>query len=108
MKLSDFDYRLPKELIAKYPARIRDASRLMVVDRSSGEIKAGFFRDIVKFFEPGDCLVLNDTKVIPARLIGKRPTGGKADLFLLEKKENGTYLVLARPARRIRPGTKIF
>ena len=106
MKLSEFDYDLPKELIAQYPLKIRDACRLMVLDRSAKTIAHKTFEDIIPYFNEGDLLVLNDTKVIPARLYGKRKSGGKVELFLLEKK-NPTCEALVRPAARIKEGERI-
>ena len=85
MKLSEFDYALPKELIAQHPVEKRDGCRLMVLDRSSRNISHETFSDVTKYFKKGDLLVLNDTKVIPARLFGKRNTGGKVEIFLIEK-----------------------
>jgi len=107
MKLSEFDYSLPKELIAQYPAEKRDACRLMVLDRASGKIEHKIFEDIADHFKPDDLLVLNDTKVIPARLFGKRKSGGKVELFLLEKK-NPTCEALVRPGARIKDGEKVI
>ncbi len=107
MKLSEFDYSLPKELIAQYPLEQRDKCRLMVLDRASGEIAHKTFESIVSYFKAGDLLVLNNTKVIPARLFGKRKTGGKVELFLLEKK-NPTCEALVRPAGRVKEGEKII
>ena len=106
MKLSEFDYDLPKELIAKRPPKERDKCRLMVLDRASRTIDHKNFEDIVGYFKKGDCLVLNDTKVIPARLFGKRRTGGKVELFLLHK--NGPVCeALIRPSGRLKEGERI-
>lgn len=106
MKLSEFDYDLPKELIAKYPLREREKCRLMVLDRANHTISHKNFEDIVEYFKEGDCLVLNDTKVIPARLFGKRKTGGKVELFILEKK-NPVCEALVRPSGRLKEGERI-
>lgn len=106
MKLSEFDYKLPKDLIAQYPVRERQKCRLMVLDRKTRSIEHKTFEDITGYFQKGDMLVLNDTKVIPARLFGKRKSGGKVELFLLEKK-NPTCEALVRPAARIKEGEKI-
>lgn len=106
MNLSDFDYNLPKELIAQYPLEKRDASRLLVLDRSSQEIQHKTFSDIIDYFKEGDILVFNDTKVITARLIGKKTTGGKVDCLLLEKKSNTDFAVLLKPSN-IKLGEKI-
>jgi S-adenosylmethionine:tRNA ribosyltransferase-isomerase len=103
MKLSDFDYSLPKELIAQYPAKPRQKCRLMVLDRRSGSIEHKIFEDITGYIKEGDLLVLNDTKVIPARLFARRKTGGKVELFLLEKK-NPVCEALLRPSSRIKEG----
>ncbi len=106
MRLSDFDYVLPKELIAKYPLKERDKCRLMVLDRERRSIAHKTFEDIAEYFSKGDLLILNDTKVIPARLFGKRKTGGKVELFLLEKK-NPTCEALFRPSGRLKEGEKV-
>ena len=106
MKLSDFDYDLPKELIAKYPLKERQKCRLMVLDREKRTIAHKTFEDIAGYFSEGDLLVLNDTKVIPARLFGRRKTGGKVELFLLEKR-NPTCEALVRPSGRLKEGEKI-
>jgi len=106
MKLSEFDYTLPKELIAQHPAAIRDKCRLMVLDRKSRSIFHRTFEDITEYFNKGDLLVLNDTKVVSARLNGWRKTGGRVELFLLEKK-NPTCEALVRPSVRIKEGEKI-
>jgi S-adenosylmethionine:tRNA ribosyltransferase-isomerase len=106
MKLLEFDYHLPKELVAQYPVRERDRCALMVLDRNSREMRHRSFGDIVEYFNEGDCLVLNDTKVMPARLFGRRRTGGRVEIFLLEKK-NPTCEVLLRPACRLKEGEEI-
>ncbi len=111
MKLSDFDYSLPKELIAEYPADFRHESRLMVVHRDTGEIEHRIFKDILEYFDEGDVLVLNNTKVFPARLIGtKEKTGAEIEVFLLRELDPETKLwdVLVEPARKIRIGNKLF
>lgn len=106
MKLSDFDYKLPKELIAQYPPEQREKCRLMVLDRESHSVRHRTFEDIVEYFNNGDCLILNNTKVIPARLFGKRKTGGKVELFLLEKK-NPVCEALVRPQARLKEGEHV-
>ena len=106
MKLSDFDYSLPKELIAQYPVKEREKCRLMVLDRKTHSIDNKTFEDISGYFRSEDCLVLNNTRVIPARLFGKRKTGGKVELFLLEKK-NPTCEALVRPSGRLKEGERI-
>ncbi len=106
MKLSDFDYNLPKELIAQEPLKERAKCRLMVLDRAKRTIEHKAFEDIVGYISAQDLLVLNDTKVIPARLFGKRKTGGKVELFIIENK-NPTCEALVRPSGRIKEGEKI-
>jgi S-adenosylmethionine:tRNA ribosyltransferase-isomerase len=106
MKLSEFNYTLPKELIAKYPLKERDKCRLMVLDRETKKIIHRGFEDITDYFSAGDCLVLNDTKVMPARLFGKRKTGGKVEIFLLHK--NGPVCeALIRPSGRLKEGERV-
>ncbi len=84
MELSDFNYYLPEELIAQTPIEKRDESRLMVLDKNTGEIEHKIFRDIIDYLQPGDCLVRNNTKVIPARLYGKKETGANVEFVLLK------------------------
>lgn len=107
MKLSDYDYSLPRGFIAQYPAEKRDQSRLLVLDRNSGEIEHKRFYHICDYLRPGDCLVINNSKVFAARLFGKRPTGGKAEVFLLRKIENFTWEALVNPGRKLPPGTEV-
>lgn len=108
MKTSDFYYELPKELIAQDPLTDRDSSRLLVLDKKTGKTSHRHFTDIREYLKPGDCLVINDTKVIPARLIGSREgTGAKIELLLLERKENDVWETLVKPGRKAKPGTKI-
>jgi S-adenosylmethionine:tRNA ribosyltransferase-isomerase len=99
MKLTDFDYHLPKELIAQYPLAERDAARLLVLDRKKETLEHRVFRDILEYLKPEDLLVLNDTKVLPSRLKGKRRTGGKVELLLLKRKHGLTFSALVKPAR---------
>ncbi|MGC8868915.1 MAG: tRNA preQ1(34) S-adenosylmethionine ribosyltransferase-isomerase QueA [Sulfurihydrogenibium sp.] len=109
MKLSDFDYHLPKELIAKYPVEPRDSCRLMVLDRKNQTIEHRIFRDIIDYLKEGDLLVLNDTKVIPARLIGKKEkTGANLEVFLLKQVEDNVWEALIKNIRRLKPGDRIF
>ncbi|MDE6783438.1 MAG: S-adenosylmethionine:tRNA ribosyltransferase-isomerase, partial [Paramuribaculum sp.] len=111
MKLSQFKFTLPDELIAQHPAPERDESRLMVVHRASGEIEHRIFKDIIDFFEEGDIFVFNDTRVFPARLYGyKEKTGAKIEVFLLRElnAENKLWDVLVEPARKIRIGNKLY
>lgn len=107
MKLSEFDYDLPRELIAKYPAKERAKCRLIILDRHRGEISHRSFEDIVDYMNKGDCLILNNTRVIPARLFGKRKTGGRVELFVLEKK-SPVCEALVRPSSRLKEGEKIM
>lgn len=105
MKVSDFDYELPEELIAQTPLADRPASRLLVLDKKSGEIAHKTFRDIISYLKPGDCLVLNDTKVIPARLYGEREdTGAPVEFLLLEQKNEDIWNVILKPGKKCKPG----
>lgn len=109
MKTSDFDYNLPEELIAQTPLKDRASSRLLVVDREQQNYEDKHFSDIINFLNPGDALVLNETKVLPARIIGtKIETGGTVELLLLKEHEKDTWECLARPQKRLKPGTKII
>ncbi len=105
-KTSDFDYPLPSELIAQHPVEPRDSARLMVVHRNTGEIEHRIFRDIVGYLEPGDLLVANDSRVIHARLYGRKKTGGKVEIFLLRKLSSKRWECLVR-GHRMRPGTEV-
>ena len=107
MKLADFQYDLPRELIAQEPLKERDAARLMVLGRRDGGIEVKRFREITDHIDIGDCLVLNDTKVIPARLYGKRSTGARVEVFFLEETA-GRVKALLRPSRRIKTGEKLI
>lgn len=108
MLVKDFDYELPKELIAQDPIEDRSASRLMILNRKSGEVSHHIFRDIVDYLQPGDCLVINDTKVIPARLFGNRVGHtGKVEVLLLKRKENDVWETLVRPGKKLQPGTEL-
>jgi S-adenosylmethionine:tRNA ribosyltransferase-isomerase len=102
--ISRFDYDLPPELIAQQPLRERDASRLMVVTRKSSSIEDRHFFDLPDLLQPGDLLVLNDTRVIPARVFAQRESGGRVELLFLREVEDGTWVTLARPARRLKIG----
>ena len=109
MKVSDFNYNLPKELIAQVPIKNRDESRLMILDRQSKTIEDKIFRDIIDYLEPGDCLVRNNTKVIPARLYGiKEETGAHVEFLLLNRIDGDIWEVMVRPGRRLMPGTKVI
>ncbi len=107
MKTSDFYFDLPEELIAQTPLEQRDASRLLVLNRLNGDIEHANFFDILKYVNPGDCLVLNDSRVLPARLIGSRPTGGAAELLLLKDLGNNKWECLAKPGRKLRSGAEV-
>ncbi len=108
MKTSDFDYHLPPELIAQVPLEPRDQSRLMVLERTSGSIEHHRFADLVDYLKAGDVLVGNDSRVIPARLKGKKAeSGGKVELLLLRQLENAVWEVLLKPAKRVAVGTKL-
>ena len=107
MKTSDFNFELPQELIAQTPLERRDASRLMSLDKATGETGHYHFYDLPKFLNPGDCLVLNDSRVLPARLIGHRPTGGVCEVLLLTDKGDGVWECLVRPGRKLRPGARV-
>ena len=108
MKLSDFMYDLPEERIAQTPVEPRDHSRLMVLHRDTGAIEHKHFYDIVDYLNPGDCLVINETKVIPARLYGVRPTGGACEVLLLIDRGKKTWECLVRPGKKLRKGAKII
>lgn len=105
MLVSEFDYHLPRELIAQYPAEPRDHSRLLVVERQTGRLHDCRFYEITQWLVPGDVLVLNNTRVIPARIYGKLTTGEEMELLLLRARAEGVWEVLSRPARKARPGT---
>ena len=107
MKTSDFYFDLPEELIAQVPILDRSSSKLMVLDKETGEITHKVFKDIIDYLNPGDCLVLNDTRVIPARLIGaKEDTGGKIEFLLLKRNEDDTWETLVKPGKRAKIGTR--
>ncbi|MCD6066881.1 MAG: queA [Bacteroidetes bacterium] len=111
MKLSAFKFNLPKELLAEHPAKNRDESRLMVVDRKTGKIQHKVFKDIINYFDDGDVMLFNDTKVFPARMYGnKEKTGAKIEVFLLRElnAESRLWDVLVDPARKIRIGNKLY
>lgn len=106
MELKDFDYYLPKELIAQHPSSVRDECRLMVLDKKTGEIEHKIFKDIIDYLNPGDCMVLNDTRVMPARLIGsKKDTGGKMEFLLLKRLDGDKWETLVKPGKRAKVGT---
>ncbi len=108
MKTSDFDFYLPEELIAQDPLDDRSSSRLLVIDKETGELTHDIFKHITKYLRPGDCLVRNNTKVIPARLIGeKEDTGAHIEVLLLKRKENDIWETLVKPGKKAKIGTKI-
>ncbi|MDD3204342.1 MAG: tRNA preQ1(34) S-adenosylmethionine ribosyltransferase-isomerase QueA [Lachnospiraceae bacterium] len=108
MKTSDFYFDLPQELIAQDPLEDRSSSRLLALNKNTGTIKHHHFREVMQYLNPGDCLVLNDTKVIPARLIGvKVDTGAHVELLLLKRRENDIWESLVKPGKKAKPGTKL-
>lgn len=108
MKTSDFYYDLPEELIAQDPLEDRSGSRLLFLDKETGRTEHHIFRDVIDYLNPGDCLVINDTKVIPARLIGeKEGTGAKIEVLLLKRGENDVWETLVKPGKKAKPGTRI-
>lgn len=108
MKLEEFDYNLPEELIAQVPIQKRDESRLMVVDREKRTIEDKVFKDIIDYLEPGDCLVRNNTKVIPARLYGKKDTGANVEFVLLKQIEGDIWESIVRPGNKLKPGSRVI
>lgn len=108
MDVKDFNYELPQELIAQDPLEDRSGSRLMVLDKKTGAVQHRGFRDILEYLKPGDCLVINNTKVIPARLYGvKEGTEAKIEILLLKRRENDIWETLVKPGKKCKPGTKI-
>lgn len=108
MNKSDFDFYLPERLIAQTPLEKRDSSRLLHLDKRTGEIEHKHFHDITQYLKKGDCLVLNDSRVLPARLIGSRRSGGAVELVLLRDLGEGRWECLSRPGRKTKPGTELF
>lgn len=109
MKVSEFNYDLPKELIAQVPIKNRDESRLMILDRKTQTIEHKIFKDVLDYLQPGDCLVRNNTKVIPARLYGvKEETGAHVEFLLLKRIEGDIWEVMVKPGRKLMPGTKVI
>ncbi len=107
MKTSDFDFDLPQELIAQTPLERRDASRLMALDKTTGEVRHLHFYDLPSLLRPGDCLVLNDSRVLPARLIGRRSGGGACEVLLLIDRGEKVWECLVRPGKKLRPGARV-
>lgn len=108
MKTSDFYYDLPEELIAQDPLEDRTASRLLVLDRQTGTVEHKIFSDVIDYLNKGDCLVINNTRVIPARLIGEKEcTGGKVEVLLLKRRANDVWETLVKPGKKLKPGAKI-
>lgn len=108
MKVDLFDFHLPEELIAQTPLEKRDASRLMVVNKETGEVRHHMFQDLLDYLQEGDCLVLNDTRVLPARLFGtKEDTGANIEVLLLKQTEGDMWETLVKPAKRVKEGTVI-
>ena len=109
LTIHDFDYELPEALIAQTPVEPRDSSRLLVLDRQSGDMQHQIFSQIVDHIQPGDLLIANDTKVMPARLLGKRAdTGGRVEVFLLHRRSQDLWEVLVKPGKRMRPGQRVW
>lgn len=108
LTVKDFDFDLPRELVAAYPAPKRSEARLLVLDRKTGQYQHRIFKDIVQYLRKGDLLVLNNTKVLPARLVGKRPTGGKVEALLLKPVPEDSWEILVKPSGRIKKGSRII
>jgi S-adenosylmethionine:tRNA ribosyltransferase-isomerase len=108
MELSEFNYDLPQELIAQVPIKNRDESRLLILDRSTQTLEDKIFRDIIDYLEPGDCLVRNNTKVIPARLYGKKDTGANVEFVLLKNIEGDVWEAMVRPGNKLHIGAKVI
>lgn len=108
MKTSDFSYYLPEELIAQTPLEQRDSSRLLKLDRTTGNVEHHHFYDIINYLQPGDCLVMNDSRVLPARLLGHRPTGGAVEVLLLRDLGNKRWECLCKPGRKMQVGNTVL
>ena len=106
--LADYAFDLPDALIAQRPAERRDGSRMLVLDRATGAVEDRLFTDLPEYVRPGDAVVFNDTRVVPVRLVGRRPTGGRAELFLVTRRDDGTWSALAKPGRRLKPGGAVL
>ena len=107
MKVSEFNYELPERLIAQVPIEKRDESRLMILDREKQTIEHKTFKDIIDYLEPGDCIVRNNTKVIPARIYGKKETGANVEFLLLNNIEGDVWEAIVRPGNKLHVGTKV-
>lgn len=107
MKVSEFNYDLPEELIAQIPIQKRDEARLMIIDKMTHQIEHKIFKNIVDELKPGDCLVRNNTKVIPARLYGEKETGAKVEFVLLNRIEGDIWETIVRPGNKLHVGTKV-
>lgn len=108
MKVADFNYELPKELIAQHPYDKRDEARLMVLDKNKDLIEHKVFKDVIDYLNPGDCLVINNTKVIPARLYGKKDTGANVQFLLLKRIEGDNWEAMVKPGNKLKPGSKVI
>jgi len=108
LKTHDFWYNLPEELIAQTPLEQRDASRLLVLNRETGAVSHRHFYDVLDYLQPGDCLVMNDSRVLPARLLGHRPTGGAVEVLLLRDLGNKQWECLCKPGRKMQPGNEVI
>ena len=108
MKVAEFNYELPKELIAQHPYDKRDEARLMVLDKNEELIEHKVFKDVIDYLNPGDCLVINNTKVIPARLYGKKDTGANVQFLLLKRIEGDTWEAMVKPGNKLKPGSKVI
>ena len=107
MKVDEFNYDLPKELIAQTPYDKRDEARLLVLDKKTQTLEHKIFRDVIEYLNPGDCLVINDTKVIPARLYGKKDTGANVEFLLLKRLHGDEWEAMVRPGNKLKPGSKV-
>ena len=107
LKTSDFYFDLPEELIAQDPLLDRSSSKLLMLDKQTGKTKHEIFKNIIDYLNKGDCLVLNNTKVIPARLIGNRETGGQVEVLLLKRHQNDVWETLVKPGKKCKPGAKL-
>ena len=108
MNVSDFDYNLPEELIAQVPIKKRDESRLLVLNKEKQTIEHKTFKDIIDYLNEGDCLVLNETKVLPARLYGKKETGANVEFLLLKQMEDDIWECIVRPGNKLHVGAKVI